>query len=86
MLLTTLGNIQYLGRQGLAFRKNSEERHFDQLMKLSATIDPRISKWQERKRNKHVHEEMKMKSLESQHLFYSTTSLRTSTKVVIVSS
>ena len=55
MLLTTFGNIQYLGRQGLAFRKNSEEEHFDQLMKLSAKIDPRISKWLERKQNKHVH-------------------------------
>ena len=53
-------------------------------MKLSATTDPRISKWQERKRKKYVHEEMKMKSLESQQ--QSTTSLRTSTKVVIVSS
>ena len=35
MLLTILCNVQYLGRQGLAFRRNGEDGNFDQLMKLS---------------------------------------------------
>ena len=42
MVLTILRNIQYLGRQGLAFRGNAEEGNFDQLMQLSAKIDPRV--------------------------------------------
>lgn len=55
MFLTILRNIQFLGRQGLAFRGNSDEGNFDQLLKLSAKVDPRLSKWLERKRNKYVH-------------------------------
>lgn len=55
ILLTILRNVQYLGRQGLAFRGNKNEGNFEQLLKLSAKIDPRIVKWLEKKRNKYVH-------------------------------
>ena len=48
MLFTILLNVQYLGRQGLTFLRNSEERNFDQLKQLSAKTDPRVWKRLER--------------------------------------
>ena len=55
MFLTILQNIQFLARQGLAFRGNEDQGNFDQLMKLSSKIDPRITSWVEKKRNKYLH-------------------------------
>ena len=55
MLLTILRNAHCLGRHGLAFRGNTEERNFDQLMQLSAKFDPRVSKWLKRRRNMYVY-------------------------------
>ena len=55
MFLTILQNIQFLAGQGLAFRGNEEQVNFDQLMKLSSKIDPRITSWIEKKRNKYLH-------------------------------
>ena len=43
IFLTILRNIQFLPRQGLAFQENNNEENFEQLMKLSAKIDPRIT-------------------------------------------
>ena len=48
MFLTILQNIQFLARQGLAFRGNEDQVNFDQLMKLSSQIDPRITSWIEK--------------------------------------
>ena len=45
MLLTILQNLQFLARQGLAFRGNKDQGNFDQLIKLSSKIDPRITSW-----------------------------------------
>ena len=42
-LLTILENIQFLSRQGLAFRGNNEGRNFDQLLKLSSKSDPQAN-------------------------------------------
>ena len=52
IFLTLLRNIQFLSRQGLAFRENTNEGNFEQLMKLSAKVDPRIASWMEKKREK----------------------------------
>ena len=86
MVLTILRNIQYLGRQGLAFRGNAEEGNFDQIMQLSAKIDPRVLKWLEKKRNKYVHGDYQNEIIRIVALFYSVTSLKTSTKVLITPS
>ena len=51
LLLSILGNVQYLGRQGLAFQGNLEEGNFDQPMQLSSKTDLRVSKWLQNKRN-----------------------------------
>ena len=50
-----LRNIQFLSRQGLAFWGNNNEANFEQLMKLSAKIDPRITSLMEQKREKYLH-------------------------------
>ena len=42
-------------RQGLPFCGNEDQGNFDQLMKLSSKIDPRITSWVEKKRNKYLH-------------------------------
>ena len=55
VLLTTLRNVQYIGRLGLPFRGNSEERKFVQLMQLSAKIDPCVLQCMERKRSKYFY-------------------------------
>ena len=52
IFLTILRNIQFLSRQGLAFQENNNEENFEQLMKLSAKIDPRITSWMEKKISK----------------------------------
>ena len=49
VLLTILQNIQFFARQGLAFRGNEDQGNFDQLMKLTSKIDPRITSWIEQK-------------------------------------
>ena len=54
-ILTILQNIQFLARQGFAFRGNEDHGNFGQLMKLSSNIDPRIISWTEKKRNKYLH-------------------------------
>ena len=82
ILLTILCNVQYLGRQGLVFCGNSEEGNLDQMIQLSAKIDPRVSKWLERK-CKYVHGDTKMEKLKSWYLLYFGTSLKRSTKVII---
>ena len=51
IFLAILRNIQFLSRQGLAFRGNNNEGNFEQLMKLSEKVDPRITSWMEKKRN-----------------------------------
>ena len=38
-----LRNIQFLSRESLAFRGNNNKGKFEQLMKLSAKDDPRIT-------------------------------------------
>ena len=55
IFLTILRNIQFLSRQGLAFQGNNNEYNFEQLMKLSAKVDPRITSWMEKKRQKYLH-------------------------------
>ena len=42
--------LTILRRQGLAFRGNTNEGNLEQLMKLSAKVDPRITSWMEKKR------------------------------------
>ena len=42
--------LTILRRQGLAFRGNNNEGNLEQLMKLSAKVDPRITSWMEKKR------------------------------------
>ena len=56
IFLTILWNIQFLSRQGLAFRGNNNEGNFEKLMKLSAKVDPRInSSMEKNKRQKYLH-------------------------------
>ena len=55
IFLAILRNIQFLSRQGLAFWGNNNEGNFEQLMKLSAKIDPRITSLMEQKREKYLH-------------------------------
>ena len=55
MFLTILQNVQFLARQGLAFRGKEDQGNFDQLVKLSSKIDPRITSWIGKKRNKYLH-------------------------------
>ena len=43
IFLTILRNIQFLSRQCLAFRENNNEGNFEQLLKLSAKVGPRIT-------------------------------------------
>ena len=43
MLLKILQKIQFLAKQGLASLGNEGEWNFDQLMKLSSKIDPKIN-------------------------------------------
>ena len=52
MFLTILQNIQFLARQGLAFHENEDQGNFDQMMKVISKIDPRITSWIEKKKNK----------------------------------
>ena len=51
---TILRNIQFLSGQGLVFQESNNE-NFEQLMKLSAKVDPRITSWMEKKREKYLH-------------------------------
>ena len=47
--------MQFLSCQGLAFRGNNSEGSFEQLMKLSAKVDPSITSWMEKRRQKYLH-------------------------------
>ena len=58
MFLTILRNIQLLSRQGLVFQRNNNEGNFEQLMKLSAKVDHRITSWIEKKREMYLHHDM----------------------------
>ena len=62
MFLTILRNIQFLSCQGLAFRGSNNEGNFEQLMRLSTKLDPRITSWMEKKREKYLIMIRKMKS------------------------
>ena len=55
IFLTKLRNIRFLSRQDLAFQGNNNEANFEQLMKLSPIVDPRITSWMEKKRQKYLH-------------------------------
>ena len=52
MFLTILQKIQCLAKKGLVSLGNEGERNFDQLMKLSSKIDPKINSWIEKKKKK----------------------------------
>ena len=43
IFLTTLRNIKFLSRQSLAFRENNNKGNFEQIKKLNAMVDPRIT-------------------------------------------
>ena len=58
MFLTILRNTQLLSRQGLVFQRNNNEGDFEQLMKLSAKVDYRITSWIEKKRETYLHHDM----------------------------
>ena len=58
MFLTILRNTQLLSRQGLVFQRNNNEGDFEQLMKLSAKVDHRITSWIEKKRETYLHHDM----------------------------
>ena len=45
IFLTILQNIHFFSRQVLVFRGNNNEGSFEQIMKLSAKVDPRITSW-----------------------------------------
>ena len=47
--------MQFLSRQGLAFRGNDNEGNFEQLMKLGAKVDPGITSWMKKKQEKYIH-------------------------------
>ena len=55
IFLTLLRNIRFLSHQGLAFWGNNNEGNFEQLVKLIAKVDPRITSWMEKKRQKYLH-------------------------------
>ena len=50
--------MQFFTHQGLAFWRNNNEDGFEQLMKLSATIDPRITSWMEKKQKEYFHHDI----------------------------
>ena len=47
--------IRFFSRQGLAFWRNNNEENFEQLMKLNANVDPRITSWMGKMRPKYLH-------------------------------
>ena len=58
---TIFRNIQFL-LQCQAFQRSNNEENLEQLIKLNAKIDPRFISWMEKKREKCLHHDMKMKS------------------------
>ena len=58
MFFTILRKTQLLSRQGLVFQRNNNEGNFEQLMKLSAKVDHRITSWIKKKREMHLHHGM----------------------------
>ena len=61
IFLTILRNIQFLSCQGLAFQGNNNEGNFEQLLKLSAKVDPRTISWMEKKPEKYLHHDTQNK-------------------------
>ena len=57
IFLIILWNKQFLSHQGLDWRNNNED-DFEQLMKLSATVDPRTTSWMEKKQGKYFHHDI----------------------------
>ena len=55
IFLATLRNIKFLSRQGLAFRENNNKGNFEQIKKLNAMVNPRITFWMKKKREKYLH-------------------------------
>ena len=49
IFLTILQNTHFLTKQGLAFCVIKEQGNFDELMKDSWKIDPRVANWIEKK-------------------------------------
>ena len=58
MFLTIRRHVQLLSRQGLVFQRNNNEGNFEQLMKLSAKVDHRITSWIKKKREMYLHHGM----------------------------
>ena len=55
IFLSILRIIRFFSRQGLAFWGNNNEENFEQLMKLNAKVDPRITSWMGKMRPKYLH-------------------------------
>ena len=55
MFLTILRNTQLFSHQGLVFQRKNNEENFEQLMKVSAKVDQRITSWMEKKRETYLH-------------------------------
>ena len=58
IFLTILRNTQFLSYQALAFWGNNNEGNFEQIMKLSAKVDSRITSWMEKKGGRYPHHDM----------------------------
>ena len=58
MFLTIRRNMQLLSRQGLVFQRNNNEGNFEQLLKLSAKVDHRITSSIGKKREMYLHHDM----------------------------
>ena len=58
IFLTIRRHVQLLSRQGLVFQRNNNEGNFEQLMKLSAKVDHRITSWIKKKREMYLHHDM----------------------------
>ena len=55
MFLTILQNMQFLARQGLAFRGNEDQGNFDQLINLAQKLILESPAGLDKKRNKYLH-------------------------------
>ena len=55
MFLIILQNIQLLYRQGIVFQRKNNVGNFEQLMKVSAKVDHRITSWMEKKRETYLY-------------------------------
>ena len=55
MFLSILRNIQLVSHQGIVFQRYNNEENFEQLMKLRAKVDHRITSWIDKKRETYLH-------------------------------